>query len=274
MSATLDTGITLPEEGGDSQVWDNKLNANWTLMDIMVRQQIALFNDQDPIGTVKQIPTSAPLPTGWEEIPNSSGRTLVSSEQAISDGETGGSVGWAVDFPGTEPAGGHQHSSAGSHQHSAAGGHQHGGVGGHRHDGQDRYWTFDTSLSVAQLPNFSLAVLNGNNVITNENTGNLLGNFSGDAVNFYLKNITQTASIGSGQGHGHDMTHVHVSDGAHNHPAVSDHQHGAAGSHQHGSVGDHSHTQKTPYWMCEGRWIRKARLLTLSDFKAQTPVSA
>ena len=277
MSTELATGIILPEEDGDSQIWDNKINQSLTLIDTLLRQQVALMNEQEPLGTVKQIPSGASLPVGWEEIANSQSRVLVSVEDGvISDGQLGGEVAWG-DVPGyplTFQAGDHQHGPAGGHQHSAAGNHQHAATGGHNHFGVD--FGADSGLAYltqAQLPNVVLQVVNGDQVVTLENTGSFIGNYSGDATNFYLKNITQTSPLGSGAGHSHTIEHQHIWDGNHAHDFAGNHQHGAVTDHQHAAVGTHAHEQQVHRWLCGGRWIRKARLLTLADLLSMAPVS-
>lgn len=94
MSTTLPTDIILPEDGGDSQIWDNKLNESLTIIDRLLRQIVALDNEQNPIGTVKTIRKDAPLPTAWEEVSDSEGRVLVSESANLSQGQRGGAWNW------------------------------------------------------------------------------------------------------------------------------------------------------------------------------------
>lgn len=270
MSTTLPTGIVLPEEGGDSQVWDNKLSGSLTLIDTMLRQFIAMDNDQNPVGTIKQIPTSAALPLGWEEITDSEGRTLVSATSTISDGDTGGDAEWDG-TPETTVNGEHTHASAGDHQHPAAGGHTHDSAGNHNHGNYQGQSGF-VSLTKAQLPAVPLAVSGAGTYLTRRVVGSPVQSLGGDGFNLYDGTIGNTENMGSGQGHNHSIIHNHAFDGGHTHNAIPDHQHNAAGDHEHDASGDHKHDQSVHKWLSGGRWIRRARDLTFADLQGLAPV--
>jgi hypothetical protein len=234
VSTTLPTGVVLPELGGDSSVWDDKLNGSLTTIDALARKLVALNNDQFPIGTKLMIPENATVPAGWEAMANWNGRTMVSTQNGIGgyivEGEVGGSGPWNATDLQTGGSGSHTHGSGGAHSHTI----------------RTAWTSTDQPLAAVMAESTTKTI----HVKVATEPGE-------DTVSLQVE-ADQEDEVSAMALHRHQ---------------VYGHTHSNNGHHTHSSSGTwHSHSYIQGKFGCGGIWIEKIRDLTLADLLSQTPV--
>ncbi len=115
--------FTLPDDGGDNEVWDNMLNGNWSSMDGILSQFVQMINIQDPVGTVKMLDSNVPIPVAWAECDGYQkgsyktidlrNRVVVGRGHRTNRFQKSGSVYWSDDSPPTQSEGTYR----GQHSH-------------------------------------------------------------------------------------------------------------------------------------------------------------